>query len=1053
MSLTDISVNRPVTIVVIAALLLAISLFLVPGLAVDLYPSVDPPFMMVYTLCSGAAPEEVEESVTRIIEKQLSNLEGLNSIRSTSAEGYSRINLEFGYDVDLDDATNNVRDALERVTDNLPEYASSPQVMKFDINSRPIMRLVIQGDASEEKLKQLAEDVAQPRLERIAGVASAETRGGTSLIFNVSVSQSRLQAYNLNISQVSSALAGRNYSLGTGSVEREGIKYNLRVDEKFGSIEDIKRTVIASLSSGSLSDPVNRSTVVRLEDIAEVELRSKDTSSIVQINGKPSISIRIQNESDTNSVQVVQGVKAELPSINKELPDGISVRVLYDDTKMVESTLNQVYKAAWQGGLLAMLILFIFLRNIKSTLIIGLSLPLSILVTLTGMYFFNLTLNLITLTGLILGLGMIVDNSIVILENIYRYREKGAKLRTSAILGSREMMTAIIASTLTTLCVFVPMIIWRNDLGMMGQIFTDLIFTIVLSLVISLITAITVVPALSSRFLKLNTRKQKPLKNRVLLFLDNQVEGFFKGLEKGYRKSLGFALSNRSLIIGLTVVLLFFSIAKFSTFGMNMQPQTSTDDSVTIRLTMPIGTTLERTQSVLFDMQRIIEEEVDGIENLVLQAGSNWNSTSYSGSIEMLLPQPAKQIDNPAAIKNKLKPYLNQFPDAVFAFSAGRRMGSSSPVDILIYSDDLDLASETALKVRDLLLEQFPKVEDPVSSMENGAPQYRVVIDHERAAALGLSVSDIAGTIYTMLKGRTATTYFYRGEELDVHVELSESDSKSLPDLESLGFTTPSGKSIILSNLAHFEITSGPKDIARDNETRIVHVTAGLADGAAVSKIQPLIEEAVNRIGLPEGVTIGFGGESEELKESNSTFIIIIIAAIIMVFAVMASQFESLIDPFIIFFSIPLLVIGVVLVYIITGEAFSVYSAVGIVVLAGVVVNNGIVLVDYTNLLRERGEGLIEACINSGVSRFRPIMMTSLTTILGMIPMGFFPGEGTEMIRPIGQTIVGGLAVSTLMTLFITPVMYSILNAGSERRKTRRLEQKLNLIREREAAV
>lgn len=1054
MSLADVSVNRPVTIVVIAALLLAISLFLVPGLAVDLFPEVDPPFMMVYTLCTGAAPEEVEEGVTQLVEKQLSNIEGLDKITSTSAENYSRVFLEFGFDVDLDDATNDVRDALERVTGNLPDYADNPQVMKFDINAQEIMRLVIQGDASEEKLKQLAEDVVQPRIERLSGVASADTSGGAVRVFNVLVSQNRLDAYGINIAQISSALSGRNYSLGTGNVEREGLEYNVRVDEKFSSLEDIRRTVVSSVSSGSASDSVNRSTVVRLEDIADVSLGTKERTRIVYINGKSAITLDVQNESDTNSVQVVQTVEEALPEVNRALPDGFTVYTLYDDTQMISSTLNQVYQSAWQGGLFAILVLFIFLRNIKSTLIIGLSLPLSILVTLTGMYFFDLTLNLITLTGLILGLGMIVDNSIVILENIYRYREMGTKLRTASILGSREMMTAIIASTLTTLCVFIPMIIWKNELGMMGQVFEDLIFTIVLSLVISLITAITVVPALSSRFLKLNTRKQKPLKNPVLLFLDNGVEGFFKGLEKGYRKALTFALSNRGIVMALTAVLLLFSIAKFTTFGMNMQPPSDTDDSVRISLTMPVGTTLERTRSVLFDMQRIVEEEIDGIENLVLNAGSNRRGTTYTGSIEIMLPQPEDQIDNPAAIKTKLKPYLNQFPDAVFAFSAGRRMGSSNPVDIEIFSDDLDLAAETALKIRDLLLQQFQAVEDPVSSMENGAPQYRLVIDHERAAALGLSVSDIAGTVYTMLSGRTATTYFYEGEELDVHVELADEDSSTLPDLESLSLRTNTGRSIILSNLAHFETALGPKDIAREDETRIVHVTAGLAPGAAISKIQPMIETAINtRISLPEGVTIRYGGESEELQESNSTFMIIIIAAIIMVFAVMASQFESLIDPFIIFFSIPLLLIGVVLIYIITGEAFSVYSAVGIVVLAGVVVNNGIVLVDYTNLLRERGQGLIEACINSGVSRFRPILMTSLTTILSMIPMGFFPGEGTEMIRPIGQTIVGGLAVSTVMTLFVTPIMYSLLNAGSERRKARRLELKLEQIKSREAAV
>ncbi|MDC7232899.1 MAG: efflux RND transporter permease subunit, partial [Spirochaetales bacterium] len=734
-----------------------------------------------------------------------------------------------------------------------------------------------------------------------------------------------------------------------------------------------------------------------------------------------------------------------------ELPAGISLSVLYDNTSMIRSTLDQVYKAALQGALLAMLVLFLFLRNIKSTLIIGLSIPISLLVTMMGMYFFDLTLNMISLTGLILGLGMIVDNSIVILENIYRYRERGAKLKPAAILGSREMVTAIIASTLTTLCVFIPLIIWKNDLEMMGQMFEDMIFTVVLSLVISLITAVTLVPALSSHYLKLDSRKQKPLKNKALIFLDNLSEKPFKWVEAGYRKGLAFALGNRALVLSLVVIMLIISVQLFGTLGMNLQPRPTTDDSVRINLTMPVGTTLERTELFIQEMRQIVEDEVEGYENLILSIGSGGrgSSNSYTGSIEINLPPLDQQIDSPSVIQAKLRPYLNQFPDAQFSFSAGRRMSSSSPVAIEIFSNDLDLASDTALVIRDLLRDNIPEVEDPASSMEDGGPEYRIVIDTDRAASFGLSSTTVSATIKNLIDGNTATTFWKDGNELDVLVQLNEEDRRSLSDLESQYLQTSSGAKVPLNNLASLEETVGPKSIRRENETRIVQVTADLAEGVAVTQIQPLIEDLLeNSLVVPEGVRIEYGGESREIEEFSRPLIIIIVVAVIMVFAIMASLFESLVDPFIIFFSIPLLLIGVVGVYKITGEAFSVISAVGIVVLAGIVVNNGIVLVDYINLLRSRGNDLIPAILEGSQSRLRPIIMTSLTTILGMVPMGFFPGEGTEFIRPIGQTVVGGLAVSTLITLFVTPVMYSLLNSRLPglSRKSRRRQMKLETL-------
>jgi len=984
MNISELSVRKPVTILVLTALLVGLSAFIIPDLAVALYPSVTPPYITVSTSYSGAGPYEVEENITSVLEKEISNVSGLKSMSSTSKEESSRIYLEFDYKTDLDEATSDIRDSLERVTKRLPDDAESPVIYKRNTSSKPIMDLIIQGNETSEKLKTIAEDTVQPLLERLDGVSSAEVRGGETKVIRVDISQSRLEAYRLSLSDVSNALVARNIQSGAGSINQHGVDYTLRVDERYQTLDEIRRTVVDVKKSFDGASSINRSKVVRLEDIAEVYEGKADKNSLVYVNGLPSIKISIQNESDSNTVQVSEQVKKALPQINKLLPEGVSVILLYDDTTMISSTLDQVYRSAVQGALLAMLILFIFLR----------------------------------------------------LENIYRYRERGAKLEPAAILGSREMITPIIASTLTTLCVFIPLIIWKDNLEMMGQLFEDMIFTVVISLIISLVTAVTLVPALSSHYLKLDSRKQKPLKNRFLINLDTGMEKILGSIEKGYRKALGFTLKNRSLVLCLIVLLFIISIQLFESLGMNFQPRGNADDKVTISLTMPVGTSLERTELFLQEMRKIVESEIKGYENLILTVGSSHGSGgTYTGSLEITLPNTQNQIDNPTDIKNKLSKYLNQFPEATFSFSSGRRMQSSSPVDVEIHSDDLDLASQTALEIRDLLKENISQVVNPVSSMEDGGPEYRIHLDTERASALGITTSQVATTIQNLIDGDTPTTFWIDGEELDVVVALANADETTLSDLESQMITSSTGQKIPLANLATLEETIGPTSIYRENETRIVHVTADLADNVAVTDIQPVIENLIETQYIaPEGVSISYGGEADDIEQFSSPLIVIIIVAIIMVFAVMASLFESLIDPFIIFFSIPLLLIGVVAVYKITGESFSVISAVGIIVLVGIVVNNGIVLVDYTNLLRNRGEDLIQAILNASQNRLRPILMTSLTTILGMIPMAFFPGEGTEYIRPIGQTIVGGLAVSTIITLFMTPVMYSILNARKRKK-------------------
>lgn len=1041
MNLSQYSVQRPVTVIILFALLVLISAVMVPQIGVDLFPEVEMPVISVSTSYTGAGPEDVEENVTEPLENLLVSVKGLENIRSTSSYESSRIMLEFGYDVDLDTAKQDVESVLSRAGSVLPDDADDPTVFQFDMSAMPIMRLVVKGDYPIEELKQIAEDTLQPELERIEGVASTSISGGSEKIVDVSVSGNRLAAFDLSLYDIVSVLSSENVLIGGGTMVRGSTEYQLITQEELTSIDEVREVIIKATAVTDASKSVTR--MVRLGDVADVEYAYDDSDIQVLVDDVPALYIQIQSESDSNSVQVSNMVRSSMDDINAELPNGVTLEVLSDDTTMIRSTLNQVYSAALQGALLAMVILLFFLRSIKGTFIIGLSIPISILITLMFMAFFDLTLNLITLTGLVLGLGMIVDGSIVILENIHVYRERGTKPAIAAILGSEEMYRAIVASTLTTLCVFIPVILFKNQLEMMGEMFGDLVFTVVISLVVSLAVAVIVVPALAGPIMRLNTRVQKPLKNRFVRGIDEAIESGLKTMENGYRQALDYCLSHRALVILLVLVILAFSLAQAGNMGMNLFVRGTSDDRVDISITLPAGTEIEETQTVLEKLSNAIEEKVNGYENIVVTAGSGGmrffgSSSGNTGSIQIILPPPEEQIDTPAVIKEKISDDMTMIPGAQVEFSAGRRMGSSSAVDVEIVSDSMDLAMETAEEVRLILNQYLPEAEDPVISLETGGPQLRFDIDKERAKLLGISAGNIAKEIKIAVNGSTAAVLSEDGDDIDIVVALDDDEIGSLPDLRALSLTNQAGVRVPLDNLAEIVETTAPSDIEREDRQRIIHVTSDLAAGIAVTDMEEVVHDTIEAHLVPrDGVEISYGGEAADVRQYGTSFLYIIAAAVILVFGIMASQFESFVDPFIIFFSIPLLFIGVIWIYIISGEPFSLFSAVGVVALVGIVVNNGIVLVDYTNTLRSRGMRVREACLAAGRSRLRPIMMTTLTTILGMVPLAFFPGEGAETIQPIGKTIVGGLAAGSLMTMFVTPVMYSVLNRRHDLKRAR----------------
>jgi HAE1 family hydrophobic/amphiphilic exporter-1 len=1029
-------VNRPVLGIVIFGLVAVVALYLVSGVAVDMFPEIDMPILMVSTSYSGAGPETVEKSVTKSLESSLVNIGGLSSITSTSAEGQSVIVLEFNYGVNLDNKTNDVRDRLDRVRRLLPDEAGTPIIMQFDPSAMPIMRIAVRGDRGQNELRSLATELVQDRLEQIDGVAAASVMGGQDGIVKVELSQNRLEAYGLSITGIARTLAAANLELGAGSIVENATNYSIRTSGEYGSLRDIEATVVARRSGAD----------IRLGDVASVSLGFPEESSTTYINGESGVYVSVTKQSGANSVSVANSIYTRLEEIGRLLPGGISLAVVEDDTVQIRDMINELVNSALLGAALAMGILFIFLRNIKSTIIIGISIPFSILVTLLVMSLAGITLNMLTMTGLILGVGMIVDSSIVILENIFKYREKGETPGAAAILGSDEVISSIVSSTLTTVCVFLPIMLFKNQLGMMGELFQGLIFTVGIALVSSLLVALFLVPILASTYLPLNTRVQKPLKNRVLIATDSLAARFFAALDRGYSRLLAAALRHRLMVTFLVIAAFAGALLAVPKMGIALIPPMQ-EDSVILNVTMPLGTTYEDTRAVMLQLQDFAIGEINGARTVIADVGSSGGFMGFSsasgagneGQLSIQLDLNESGADTNQAVMEKLRAHYDDFPGAVMAFDGGRTemLSGGADIDIAIRYDEIDTGLAAAADIADLIRAGIPELEEVSIDLKEGLPQVEVVIDRDRASDLGLSISGIASEIAASMNGVTATSFRHAGTEYSVVLELRAEDREKLPDLERIFVPASSGALVRLSNVASLEKGLGPVNIKRENQSRVIHITgsitrapegaagSGRSAGQVESRIKTLLDE--NYL-LPEGISLSYEGQWREITKTIKTFILIVTLAILLVFGVMAGQYESFKDPLINLCTIPLLVIGVVLVYLFTGQTLSAFSLVGVVMLAGIVVNNGIVLVDYTNLLTRRGMPVREACRAAGVSRLRPVLMTTLTTVLGLVPMAFFPGASSGLIQPIGLTVIGGLASSTLITLFFIPVVYSLIS-------------------------
>ena len=1016
------AVERPVAVTIIFGLVVGIGLYSSLSLPVDLYPEINPPVLLIQTSYPAAAPQEVEESISVPLEGVFGNVPNITEIRSISRPESSNIILSFDWGYDINAAANDVRDRLETIKDFLPDDAATPQIFKFDPNQLPVLELKVFGTRSAEELREIAEETIKPRIERIPGVALVYTEGGRERIVRIEVPRDRLDAYNLTFGGLVNAIRAQNSRISAGAISERNIEYQISTEGEYNDISAIEETIITSGSSPAL-----------LRDVATVRLDYDDAEGFLYINGVPGVLLSIQKQSGTNSVAIVDLVLDSLQAIQSTLPPGVTIDVSYDSTQIIRNTITQVTGSAVYGGLLATLILLLFLRNMRATLIIACAIPISVIVTLMLMYFAGLTLNIMSLTGLAVGIGMLVDNSIVILENIYRYRERGARLRSAAILGTREMIRPITASTLTTICVFAPIVAFKSQLEILGVIFSDLAFTVVISLSASWFTAVFLVPTLASSWLPIRNldRQRTTLLTRIAQWL----RGMQDGITTIYRDILGWSLSHRLLTIVILCLLLGGSLLTIPILGFEFLPPEE-EDTVTVSVRMPVGTALPTTQEVMRQLEEYVKANIASYSDLVVSVGGSsflGNPQAYRGSLTITLPPFDERIENFEDIQQIVRPFFDNIPSAQFSFrgeggGGGRRLGfNADPIDILVSSNDYENARSTAQAVRDLIAEH-PAIVEPDVDVDEGLPELEIYINRERAYSFGLDIQSIGNEIRANLAGISAGTFRSGSANYDIRLISADSNRDEIPDLEEIYVVGATGTRVALANFTEFRRSSGPVEINREDQQRTVHVTASLAPGEEVTEVEPQLISLIQReIPAEEGLLITFSGEYAELQRYFRQFLIIMLIAVALVFGIIAVQFESFRDPFIIFCSIPFLLVGVIIIYIVGSQPFSMFGAVGLVMLAGIVVNNGIVLVDYTNLLVKRGRSVREACLQGGVSRLRPILMTTLTTTLGLLPIALFRGENATLVQPIAKTVVGGLLFNMIVSLFLVPALSSLI--------------------------
>jgi hydrophobic/amphiphilic exporter-1 (mainly G- bacteria), HAE1 family len=1021
MSIPRLAIHRPVTMFMISFVIVLLGAISLTRLPVDLMPDTEFPSITVRVNYPGVGPLEMEELVTRPIEQAVSAVAGLERVESTSSEGSAMVRLNFTWGSDLSEAADDVRTRVDRVRGRLPEDADPPTIFKFDSNAMPIMGIGVEGDYDAVTLRELAQNDLSPRLERVAGVAAVTIDGGLRRQIRVDLSREKITALNLSPDRVVQILRTENQNIPLGEVNDADRTLLLRSPGQFTNIDEIRNTIVLTRDG----------VPVYLKDIADVRDSTEDRRSFTRIDGRPGIRMRVTKQSGTNTVQIAEGVRREIDRINSEV-SGMRLVLLDDQSKFIDRAIHSVQEHAMIGSVLVIAIIFLFLRDLKSTLIICTSIPISVIGTFALLYFGGYTLNTLTFGGLALGIGMIVDAAIVVLENTYRHLEMGKDRMTAAIDGSEEVWSAILASTLTHIAVFVPMLFLT---GVSSIMFGQLAAVVSFSLAMSLLVAVTIVPVLCSRLLDPPSHGKDA--KGVFGAISRSVDRMLDGLDAFYARSLHAALHHRPTVFAVGLSLFALAVFLLPQIGFEFQPTTD-EGEVTVDAELAVGTRIENTEAVLIQLENRIREVVPEATMLITQAGGGGgfgNSSTHRGSVQVRLVSRTERQRSNEQISMELRRQLSGLPGVVVrARTSGgqnmRGMGNQGGgrLAVEIMGHDLDTSKRIAQDVK-TLLDSTPGVADSRLQREEGRPELAVRVDRDKAALLGMTVTGVANTIRTNVAGTQAAMFREFGNEYPIIVRLREEDRGEVSSVGDVLLSTPAGQVLPAKNVMIIDRETGPVSVERKNQERIqrVYAETEVTLSEAVNNVQARIGE----IEVPKDFAVGFGSEVEEQAKSFRELQLVLILAIVLVYTVMASQYESLRDPFIIIFSIPLAAIGVVGILLLTDTPFSMQAYIGVIMLAGIVVSNAILLVDYTNTLRERDKmPLRQAIETAGRHRLRPIIMTSACTSLGLVPMALGIGDGAELQAPLARVVIGGLITSTLITLVFVPAMYTLFEEG-----------------------
>ncbi|HFB65372.1 MAG TPA: efflux RND transporter permease subunit [Aeromonadales bacterium] len=1064
MNIIETAIRRPVTVSMFTLAALVFGLVLVGRLGFNLLPELSYPTLTVRTDFEGSAPAEVENLITRPLEGNLGTVKGLRQIRSVSKAGRSDIYLEFYWGTNIDLASLDVREKMDQV--QLPLEVKPPTLLRFNPNNEPIIRLSLSQKLNPEdnpvqslaKLRRFADLRLSRRLETVEGVAAAKASGGYEDQIQILLDQNYLSQLNLTVEDISQRLKSENINLSGGQIKNGHQQLLVRTFNEYQSLDDFANTIVLSKDNK----------IVKLKDIAKVEFTHKDPTAIIRHNGEQAVEIAIYKEGDANTVQVAKKLHAKLKLLEKDLPDNMKVVVLTDASKFIEQSISELRSSAVIGGILAMLIIYLFLGELRPTLIISATIPLSVIITFNLMYAANIDMNIMSLGGLALAIGMLVDNAIVVLENIDRKRQQGLTLYRAAAEGAKEVSGAITASTLTTIAVFLPLIFVE---GIAGQLFRDQALTITFSLLVSLIIALTLIPMLAAKEI---TKKEQPLFVRnersefarialfvpeflfvilpwsifwilkkfaqmILLIISIVIDKFiakifnagYKFLSEKYHSLLDSSLASPAATLFIAIVIFASSLTLVSKLPKVVLPEMAQGELI-IKIQQVPGTAIQLTDQRVVSLSKKLLQ-VKGIKEVFSIAGSGNKLTANPeqegdnrAEFTLLLEKGiSREQENQLLVELRL--LLEQESNAITAdVERPQLFNFATPLSIELFGYDmksLKIAADSVIQK----LEKSDRFIDLHSNMKSGYPEAQITFDQYKLAKLGIPMKQATQAVVNAIRGNKATRYRLKEQQIDVLVRLNNSSRDELQDVSNLIINPTSKHPVPLSSVASVTQTLGPSEIMRIDQQRVVVVEGQLLYGGLAEAIDDA-QNLLASVKLPVGVNLLFGGQGEEMSRSFNSLMIALALAIFMVYLVMASQFESLLHPFIILFSIPLALTGAIVALYITHTEISVVVFLGLIMLAGIVVNNAIVLLDKINQLRLDGVEKIRAIREAAASRLRPILMTTLTTVLGMLPLATGISEGTEIRAPMAITVIGGLLVSTLLTLVVIPVMYQVMD-------------------------